>query len=117
MARYQTTSGEPLLAERLHATGDLLAGAPDDAYSLELYVTRNTDPARVERFLTRARSAEALDRVYVIPLPGAPARLWVLFGNFPSLEAAIAGRKDLPEEYQREFKSVPRSFAEIRHAL
>lgn len=116
MARYQT-SGEPLLAERLHATGDLLASAPDDAYSLELYVTRNTTPARLERFLTRAQTAAALDQVYVIPLPGAPARLWVMFGSFASLEAAIAGRKGLPEEYQREFKSVPRSFAEIRHAL
>lgn len=116
MARYQT-SGEPLLAERLHATGDLLASAPDDAYSIELYVTRNTDPARVERFLARAQTAAALDKVYVIPLPGAPARIWVMFGSFPSLEAAIAGRKGLPEEYQRDFKSVPRSFAEIRHAL
>jgi len=114
--RY-SARGQPLLAERLAATRELLARAPDDAYALELYVTDNTDQARVERFLTRARDLVPLADVHVIPIVGAPTRLWVVFGWFPSRQAAVLAQKSMPPKYQREFKTVPRSFAEIRHAL
>jgi MSHA biogenesis protein MshM len=115
-ARY-AAGGQPLLDERLAATRALLARAPDDAYTLEMYVTENIDQARVERFLARAHGMAVLSRVYVVPLGGAATRLWVLFGEFADRQEALAARKGLPAEYQREFKSVPRSFAEIRHAL
>ncbi|HYA39238.1 MAG TPA: AAA family ATPase [Candidatus Methylomirabilis sp.] len=109
--------GQPLLGERLAATRDLLARAPDDAYTLEMYVTQNIDPARVERFLVRARDMAALSQVYVVPLGGAATRLWVLFGDYADRQEALAAQKAMPQEYQREFKNVPRRFAEIRHAL
>ncbi len=115
-ARY-AARGQPLLDERLTATRALLARAPDDAYTLEMYVTENIDQARVERFLVRAHGMAALSQVYVVPLGGAATRLWVLFGDFADRQEALAARNGLPAEYQREFKSVPRSFAEIRHAL
>lgn len=115
-ARYEAR-GQPLLDERLAATRALLARAPDDAYTLEMYVTENIDQARVERFLVRANGMAVLSRVYVVPLGGAATRLWVLFGDFADRQEALAARKGLPAEYQREFKSVPRSLSEIRHAL
>ena len=115
-ARY-AARGQPMLDERLAATRALLARAPDDGYTLEMYVTENTDQARVERFLVRAHGMAVLSQVYVVPLGGAATRLWVLFGDFADRQEALAARKGLPAEYQREFKSVPRSFAEIRHAL
>ncbi len=116
MGRYAARD-QPLLAERLAATRELLARAPDATYALELFVTENTDQARLERFLTRARDLVPLAQLYVLPLPGAPARLWVVFGTFPTREEALMAQKRLPQKYQREFKTVPRSFAELRHAL
>ena len=116
--QHYSALGQPLLAERLAATRDLLARVPDEAYAIELYITDNIDPARVERFLMRARDVVPLADVHVIPVAsGAVNRLWVVFGNFPSREAAVLAQKRLPPKYQREFKTVPRSFAEIRHAL
>ncbi|HXZ51876.1 MAG TPA: AAA family ATPase [Burkholderiales bacterium] len=115
-ARY-AARGQPLLDERLAATRALLARAPDDAYTLEMYVTENIDQARVERFLVRADGMGVLSNVYVVPLGGAAKRLWVLFGDFPDRQGALAGQKVMTPEYRREFKNVPRSFAEIRHAL
>src|SRR5204863_2934407 len=56
-----SSSGQKLLAERLAATVELLAHADDRHYALELYTTDNSDPARVERFLTRARDLVPLD--------------------------------------------------------
>src|SRR5690606_20233136 len=47
--------GQPLLAARLEASRAALQRTPDDAYTIELYITDNADPARMERFLTRAR--------------------------------------------------------------
>jgi MSHA biogenesis protein MshM len=116
MQRYSSL-GQPLLAERLAATRELLARAPDNAYAIELYITENVDPARVERFLVRARELVPLAQIHVIPIVSSPTRLWVAFGNFDSRQAALLGEKGLPQKYQREFKLVPRSFAELRHPL
>ena len=116
MGRYKA-EGQPLLTERLAATREVLAQAPDDAYALELYVTDKIDQERTERFLARARDLVPLSDVYVIPIVGNPTRLWVVYGRFPSRQEALDAQKGLPPKYQREFKSVPRSFAEIRHAL
>jgi len=109
--------GQPLLDERLAATRALLARVPDDAYTLEMYVTENIDQVRLERFLVRAQGMSALSEVYVVPLGGAATRLWVLFGDYADRQEALAAQKAMPPEYQREFKNVPRSFAEVRHAL
>ena len=110
--------GQPLLTERLAATREFLARAPGDAYAVEFYVTENIDPARVERFLIRARDLVPLEDLHIIPLRnGTPERLWVLFGNYPSREEARLARNGLPVKYQRKYKMVPRSFAAIRHAL
>jgi MSHA biogenesis protein MshM len=116
--QHYSSRGQPLLTERLAATREFLAGAPGDAYAVEFYVTENIDPARVERFLTRARDLLPLQELHIIPLlNGTPERLWVLFGSYPSQEEAQQARNGLPLKYQRKYKMVPRSFASIRHAL
>jgi MSHA biogenesis protein MshM len=117
MQRY-SGGGQPLLTKRLAATREFLGRAPGDAYALEFYVTENIDQARVERFLMRARDLLPLEQLYIIPLfNDTPERLWVMFGNYPSQQAAQLARKDLPLKYQRNYKMVPRSFAAIRHAI
>ena len=107
--------GHKLLAERLVATRELLEQADDQAYSVELFVTDNPEPARIERFLQRARDLVPLADVFVIPMtgPGNP-RLRVVYGRFDSEQEAQLARKRLPPKYQEAFRTWPRSFAELR---
>jgi type II secretory pathway predicted ATPase ExeA len=107
-----------LLGERLAASRGLLERADDEHYALELFVTENTDPARMERFLLRARELVPLEELYVVPGPGdGQYRLWVLFGEFASREEAAAAGRRLPPRYQEAFRATPRSFEELRAQL
>ena len=110
--------GHALLAGRLSASREKLRSAPDAHYTLELYVTDNSDPARLERFLARARDLVPLESVFLVPLPaGGHYRIWALYGDFPTREAAAQAARRLPPKYQRSFPLEPRSFAELRHAF
>ncbi len=110
--------GERLLGERIAATRALLERAPDERYSVELYITDNTDPARMERFLVRARTLALLPDLYVIPLAiGRRYRLRVVYGSFPDRAAATAAERRLPARYQQEFHTTPRSFADLRRPM
>ena len=111
-------AGQRLLTDRLAATREMLERADDETYALELYVTENTDPARMERFLLRARELVPLEELYIVPVAsGAQYRLWVLFGEFGSREEAVAGARRLPRRYQEAFRATPRNFAELRRQL
>jgi len=112
------TGGMPLLAERIAATREVLQSAPDDAFSIELYRTLNTDPARIERFLIRARSLATLSRIYVIPLTGrGPTRVWVLYRVFPTRAEAQEAAERLPQPYRGDFQLRLRDFAELRRTI
>ena len=107
--------GQRLLTERIAATQELLERVPDEQFAIELFITDNTDPARVERFLVRARELVPLGELFVIPVArGRQYRLRVIFGEFPSRAAAIEAGKRLPPRYQQAFRASPRSFAELR---
>jgi hypothetical protein len=111
-------AGQRLLASRLSASRERLERADDERYALELYVTENSDPARMERFLLRARDLVPLEEVMVIPVAaGGEYRLWVLFGDFASREEAAAAARRLPPRYQDAFRIAPRSFGELRREL
>ncbi len=107
--------GQRLLTERIAATQELLERVPDEQFAIELFITDNTDPARMERFLMRARGLVPLGELFVIPVArGGQYRLRVIFGEFPSRAAAIEAGKRLPPRYQQAFRASPRSFAELR---
>ena len=111
-------AGQRLLAGRLSASRERLEQADDERYALELYVTENSDPARMERFLLRARDLVPLEEVLVIPVAaGGDYRLWVLFGDFASRDEAAAAARRLPPRYQEAFRVAPRSFGELRRQL
>jgi type II secretory pathway predicted ATPase ExeA len=113
-----SAAGQRLLAERLTATRELLERGDDERYALELFVTENTEPARMERFLLRARELVPLEQLYVIPVAAAGQyRLWVLFGEFATREEAAAAARRLPPRYQQAFRAVPRSLSELRRQL
>jgi type II secretory pathway predicted ATPase ExeA len=108
-------AGQRLLAERIAATHELLGRVPDAEFAIDLFITDNTDPARMERFLMRARDLVPLGELFVIPVArGEQYRLRVIFGEFPSRAAAIEAGKRLPPRYQQAFRTSPRSFAELR---
>jgi hypothetical protein len=107
-----------LLFARLEATREKLDAAPDERYSLEFYITDNSDPARIERFLVRARDLVPLEHLWIVPLQDRGRyRVWTLFGDYPSREAAAQAARRLPPKYQEAFPLVPRSFAEVRRPL
>jgi septal ring-binding cell division protein DamX len=117
MAGY-SAGRNPLLLARLEATRERLETEPDTRYSLELYITENSDPARVERFLIRARDLVPLEEVFVVPLEaGGRHRIWALYGVYPDRGAAREAVQQLPLKYQQAFRPYPRSFAELRRAL
>ncbi|MGH8746309.1 MAG: hypothetical protein ACREUK_07450, partial [Burkholderiales bacterium] len=112
------SGGQDLLGERIAAARALLEREPDERYSVELFVTGSTDPARMERFLSRARDLDLLPDVYVIPLPDGPRyRLRVVYGDFPDRATALDAERKLPPKYQKEFRTTPRSFADLRRPM
>jgi type II secretory pathway predicted ATPase ExeA len=113
-----TAGGQRLLAERLAATREVLERAGDQRYSLELFVTDNVDPARMERFLLRARDMVPLAELYVIPmLVDRRYRLRIVYGNFTTPTEAQAASGRLPPKYQREFRITAHSFEDLRAQL
>lgn len=112
------TAGQPLLAERVAATRQLLEHAAGEHYALELFVTENVDPARMERFLRRAREIVPLSDVFVIPMRyGGRYRLRVVYGNYESPQEAQAASDRLPPKYQREFRVTALRFKVLRAQL
>jgi type II secretory pathway predicted ATPase ExeA len=110
--------GQKLLAGRLAATRELLERAPGERYALELFMTDNTDPARMERFLQRAADLVPLSNVYVIPSSAAGSyRLRVVYGDFASLDEALEAVRRLPPRYQQAFRAMPRTLAELRSQI
>jgi MSHA biogenesis protein MshM len=113
-----SAGGQRLLGERLSAGREILERVDDERYALELFVTENTDPARMERFLLRARQMVPLEELYVIPVAaGGQYRLWVVFGEFESRDQAAAAARRLPPRYQEAFRPAPRSYGELRRQL
>jgi type II secretory pathway predicted ATPase ExeA len=110
-----SAGSQRLLAERIAATRAVLQTSPDGHFAVELFVTDKTDPARMERFLLRARDLVPLDELFVIPMVvGKQYRLRVVLGDFPSLDEALAAEKRLPPKYHGAFRTAPRSFGELR---
>jgi len=113
-----SAAGYPLLRERLAATREKLASVPDTGYSIELFVSENSDPARSERFLGRARDLVPLSEVYVIPVAtGSRYLLRVAYGIFEGKEAAAEAARRLPPKYQKAFRVELRSLAELRASI
>jgi type II secretory pathway predicted ATPase ExeA len=105
----------PLLRDRLAATRAWLQGEQASGYTVELFVADNSDPARSERFLLRARELVPLEEVYVIPVAsGARYRLLVAYGSFADKESAADAAQRLPPKYQKAFQLSIRSLAEVR---
>jgi len=108
----------PLLRERLAATREKLGYGADTEFSVELFIAENSDAARMERFLVRARDLVPLSEVYVIPVAAGPRySIRVVYGSYEDMEAAAAAAKRLPPKYLNAFQLKLRSFAELRSSI
>ena len=119
MAGY-SPGRNPLLRDRLDATRGRLDTEPDGRYSLELYVSENSDPDRVERFLARARDRGEVpvEDILVLPLEsGGRYRIWAFYGVYADRSAALEAAKGLPSQYRAAFALHPRTFADLRRPL
>ena len=107
-----------LLRERIAATRERLASAPDEDVAIELFTTDNWDPVRQERFLARARDLVPLDQLYVIPM-GSPGRyrIRVVYGAYSSREAATEAQGRMPPKYRQAFQMELRTFANLRQDI
>ena len=116
------TGGQALLRERVLATREKLLSEPDESYGIELFIAENSDPARTERFLQRARDLVPLEDIYVLPeraagKSGPRYRLHVAYSAFHDLQSAQDAVRRLPPKYQKSFALQPRRFAELRAPL
>ena len=108
----------PLLRERIAATREKLASEPDGSYSIELFVSENSDAARMERFLVRARDLVPLSELYVVPIAaGSRYLIRVVYGAYAGREASAEAARHLPPKYQNAFHFGLRSFAELRASI
>jgi type II secretory pathway predicted ATPase ExeA len=108
----------PLLLERLAATRETLATAPDDRHTIELFISENSDPERAERFLIRARELVPLSEIYVVPvITGSRYVLRVTYGLYATREQAAQASTRLPPKYQNAFRFIVRSLRELRAAV
>jgi type II secretory pathway predicted ATPase ExeA len=108
----------PILKERIAAMQERLENDPDGSYSIELFSTENSDPARMERFLVRAKELVSLEDVYVLPqVAGNRFKMRVTYGTYPDRASALLAAERLPPKYKQAFQAELRSFAELRSGL
>ncbi len=94
----------PLLDQRLDTTQTMLSAASRGDVSIQLFYTDNRRPARMERFLGRARRLGILDEIYIVPIKlRGKGGYRVLYGFYASSDAARAGMNDLPQRYKEAF--------------
>ncbi|MBI1174929.1 MAG: AAA family ATPase [Sideroxydans sp.] len=94
----------PLLRQRLDAAQEMLAKRSKNDTSIQLYYTEDVRPARMERFLERARKLGKLQEIYVLPIKiKGHDGFRVLYGNYPSIEAARTDVQHLPKRYKEAF--------------
>ncbi|HEX5362805.1 MAG TPA: hypothetical protein VFW59_00900, partial [Gallionella sp.] len=92
-----------LFAQRL-AAGQQLLAKRQHAASIQLFYSEENQPGKIEGFLKRAEGLGKLSDIYLLPAKsGSKEGLRVLYGAYPSADAARNAIKDLPTRYQEAF--------------
>ena len=94
----------PRLFEQRMAAGKQLLDQKRAVASIQLFYNEEVNPERIEGFLKRADALGKLPEIYLLPAKfGGKNGLRVLYGAYPSVEAAHNAIKDLPARYQEAF--------------
>ena len=106
IAKPQNTAASSRYEQRLEAGKQLLAEHRAVA-SIQLFYNDAVVPARMEGFLQRAEGLGKLSEIYLLPAKlNGKKGLRVLYGAYPSTEAAQAASKKLPARYQEAFATT-----------
>ncbi|MGA8863462.1 MAG: AAA family ATPase [Gallionella sp.] len=98
-----TVQNTILYEQRLEAGKQLLEQKKAVA-SIQLYYNEVVNQERIEGFLQRADKLGVLPEIYLLPAKlGGKNGIRVLYGAYPSVEAAHDAAKDLPLRYQKAF--------------
>jgi hypothetical protein len=98
-----TPAKDTLFEQRLAAGKQLLAQRTAAA-SIQLFYNEEMQPARIEGFLKRADGLGKLSEIYLLPAKSrGKDGVRVLYGTYPSADAARIAIKDLPARYQEAF--------------
>jgi septal ring-binding cell division protein DamX len=96
-------AGASLFEQRL-AAGKQLIEQKRAVASIQLFYNEGISQAKTEGFLKRAEKLGKLKEIYLLPAKsGGKAGLRVLYGAYPSAEAARNAIQDLPSRYQEAF--------------
>lgn len=97
------TNKTSLFDQRLAAGKQLLEQNKAIA-SIQLFYNEEVNPERTEGFLNRADKLGVLHEIYLLPAKfGDKSGMRVLYGAYPSVDAAHKAIKDLPTRYQQAF--------------
>jgi hypothetical protein len=88
----------------LEQTTSKSSGQAKAVASIQLFYNEEINPERTEGFLMRADKLGVLDEIYLLPAKfGNKNGMRVLYGAYPSVDAAHNAIKDLPPRYQQAF--------------
>ena len=92
------------LFEQRLAAGKQLIEQKKAVASIQLFYNDEIQKGRIENFLKRANGLGKLSEIYLLPAKfGSKDGLRVLYGAYPSVDAARNAVKDLPKRYQDAF--------------
>jgi type II secretory pathway predicted ATPase ExeA len=93
-----------LLEQRIFATKNLLIQPGMGRMSIQLFLSDGARPARLERFLMRAKNSDQLSSIYILPLKiNEKDSFRILYGYYANREEAVAGLSSLPQKYKDAF--------------
>jgi MSHA biogenesis protein MshM len=99
-----SSTGQSSLFEQRLAAGKQLLGQKKAVASIQLFYKEEFKQERIEGFLNRADGLGVLSEIYLVPARfGNKDGLRILYGAYPSINAARNAIKKLPKRYQEAF--------------
>jgi len=93
-----------ILFEQRLAAGRQLLEQKAAVASIQLYYNEEINPERIEGFLRRADKLGKLHEIYLLPTKfGSKDGIRVLYGAYPSIDAARKATGELPQRYREAF--------------
>jgi len=104
VAGNHLATGKTSLFEKRLAAGKQLLEQKKSVASIQLFYNEEINAERTEGFLMRADKLGVLNEIYLLPAKfGNKNGMRVLYGAYPSIDAAHKAIKELPAKYQQAF--------------
>jgi type II secretory pathway predicted ATPase ExeA len=104
VASNKPAASKTKLFEKRLAAGKQLLEQKKAVASIQLFYNEEINPERTEGFLIRADKLGVLNEIYLLPAKfGNKSGMRVLYGAYPSVDAAHNALKDMPARYQQAF--------------